>query len=127
MGDSSRTDWAEFGESMVLNRHAITMHVLQRRRLRDYARLFGYELLYCTAGQIKNPSRPWRANLQVLRGKLRGVGKLLTGKSPHRPYFGQAPAAEGTGGIQALRRAFQVQKTDAFEAAKTPERADGDQ
>jgi glycosyltransferase involved in cell wall biosynthesis len=127
MGTSSHTDWAAFGESMVLNRHAVTMHVLQRRRLRDYARLLGYELLYCTAGQIKNPTRPWRASLQLLWGKLRGVGKLLRGKSPHRPYFGQAPAAEGARGIQALRRAFQVRKTSAFKAAKTPERADGDQ
>jgi GT2 family glycosyltransferase len=125
LGANSHTDWAEFGESMIMNRHAVTMHVLERRRLRDYARLFGYELLYCTAGQIKNPTRPWRANLQLLRGKLRGVGKLLMGKSPHRPYFGQAPASAG--GIRALRRAFEVQKADAFEAAKTPERADGDQ
>lgn len=125
MGESTHTDWAEFGESMVLNRHAITMHVLGRRRLRDYARLLGYELLYCTAGQIKNPTRPWRANLQMLWGKLRGVAKLLMGKSPHRPYFGQAPAAERRGDPELFRTASQVRKTNPFEAANTTERADG--
>jgi len=80
-------DWGALGESMILNRHAVVMHVLLRRRPGDYLRLFAYELLYCTMAQVKNPARPWRANLQLLCGKLRGVAKVLRGESPHRPYF----------------------------------------
>lgn len=87
MGKSTHQDWAALGESMVLNRHAVVMHVLLRRRPGDYLRFFAYELLYCTMAQVKNPARPWRANLQLLCGKLRGVAKLLRGESPHRPYF----------------------------------------
>lgn len=87
MGSITHRDWAGLGESMVLNRHAITMHVLQRRRLRDYFLLFAFELLYCPVAQIRRPDFPWQANLQLLWGKLRGVGKLLRGKSPHRVYF----------------------------------------
>jgi cellulose synthase/poly-beta-1,6-N-acetylglucosamine synthase-like glycosyltransferase len=86
LGMAGTPDWAELGESMVVNRHA-TMHVLQRRRVQDYVRFVAYELLYWTAAQIRNPQPGWREKLQMLRGKLRGFGKLLRGRSPHRAYL----------------------------------------
>lgn len=103
MGKTSQTDWEALGESMVLNRHAIAMHVLQRRRLLDYARLLGYEFLYCTIAQTKNHTLPWPVYVSLLRGKLRGVGRLLRGRSPHRPYFSQGAAAGHPARVQCPR------------------------
>lgn len=94
LGGKTHTDWAALGESMILNRHAIMTDVLGRRRPADYLRLFGYELAYSTAALLWNGGRGFSARkvASMLVGRLRGAGKILAGRSPHRTQTTQSNA-----------------------------------
>jgi len=86
LGGQTHRDWVALGESVVLNRHAVMVYVLGRTMLTDYVRFFAYEIVYGVLVSLANGfgQGSWPLG-QILRGKLRGFWKILTGKSPHRP------------------------------------------
>jgi glycosyltransferase involved in cell wall biosynthesis len=80
LGQNTHRDWAALGESMVTNRRAIMVDVLQKTSAVDTLRLFAYEIGYCTLAMLAEArfrpsklSRIW----SLLRGKLRAFGAIL--------------------------------------------------
>jgi hypothetical protein len=92
MGRRSKRDWSRIGEGMILSRHSVATHVLNRTGLRLYLPLFGYELLYSTLAMLWNGGkRPdYRQAFLTLKGKLRGAGRILTGRTLPRPDSARA-------------------------------------
>lgn len=100
LGSSSRMDWVPYGESRIINRHHVMVHAMGKRGGRNVARLFCYEILYCTLASLWNGGRGGasRQTLLQLMGALRGAMRILQGKSPHN---GMYRAVAGPCGLQA--------------------------
>ena len=91
MGRSTKSrNWKRIGEGMILSRHSVAAHVLERRGLRLCLPLFGYELGYATAAMLWNGGR--RPELgqvfAVLSGKLKGAVRIIVGRTLPRPNLG---------------------------------------
>ncbi len=80
LGQHTHRDWAALGESMVTNRRAVMVDVLDKRGPADVIRLFAYEIGYCTLTMLAQARfRPHHLArvLSLLRGKLRAFGTML--------------------------------------------------
>jgi glycosyltransferase involved in cell wall biosynthesis len=87
LGKSTHRDWKALGESMVINRHAIMVHVLGRNRLLDHIRFLGYEIIYCSAAWLAAGISAARLAILVklLPGKLLGFVKIWSGRGSAAP------------------------------------------
>jgi GT2 family glycosyltransferase len=85
LGGRTHRDWTALGEMIICNRHEIMVHVLQRRAFLHYIRLVLAEFIYSPAASMWNGGQwghPGRTALMTW-GKLRGLAKIITGRSPH--------------------------------------------
>jgi GT2 family glycosyltransferase len=72
---SHKSDIAVLSEMELVNRHYVMTQVLGRRGRRDYARLALLQL-FGVASLLRSP-RSWRTMPAVLRGKVRGLARIL--------------------------------------------------
>ncbi len=87
LGKKTHKSWAQVGEMAVLNRHAVMVHVLERKSFIHYLQLFLYEFVYQTLASLHGSREPgrWRRLCAGLWGKSRGLVKIALGRSPHHP------------------------------------------
>lgn len=86
LGTRRRSDWVAHGESRLLNRHFVMTDAMGKDRPLDVLRLLGFELIYSTVAGLWNGGRGGCVGSTLLQlvGGLRGVVRLLAGKSPHK-------------------------------------------
>jgi GT2 family glycosyltransferase len=82
LGGRTRRDWFAFAHSAVCNRHYVMAAVLGKRRLRDYVRLFMYELVYVPATDCKAACFPRDVPklLLLYAGRLWGAVTVVVGR-----------------------------------------------
>jgi len=81
LGKSTHKDWKKLGESQVVNRYEIMVNVLGRKRLLDHARLWGYEIVYCSLAWLAAGVTANRLAtlVKLMHGKLLGFSKIWRG------------------------------------------------
>lgn len=105
LGTKDRKDWPAHGESRLINRHYVMTDAMGKNGISDHIRLLGFELVYTTIAGIWNGGRGGAtgSTLQQLAGKLRGMVRLLMGRSPHAPSpRPDAPAVQPAPGREGL-------------------------
>jgi hypothetical protein len=98
LGKSTHKNWKVLGESQVVNRHAIMVSVLDRKRVIDHIRLFGFEVVYTSLAWLAAGVTSARVAIlaKLLHGKFLGFSKIWSGRLPEAE--GSKKAA-GTGEV----------------------------
>lgn len=82
LGGKRKRDWVALGENSFLARHAIMVHIMKRRRVVDYLRLFTHDLLYMPlALLIRGGRTDSRRVAQLTYGRLRGGIRVLRSRN----------------------------------------------
>ena len=71
---------AALSKMELVNRHYVMTHVLERRRVLDFARLALWESFQVSACAVQKHCG--RAFWQMLQGKLLGLGEIIKGQRP---------------------------------------------
>lgn len=77
LGGTRKRNWIAFGESTLLGRHAVMTRLLERTRVRDYAQLLLYDLVYGPLAMLRQKGKSALMPVILLwLGRVRGVVRL---------------------------------------------------